>query len=281
MADWTPEQVEAIVADYLAMWDKDLRGLQYNKAEHNRQLQKRIKRSEGAVEKKHQNISAVFWHLGYPYLRGYKRLPNYQNYLRTVIEGRLENEPSLNHLVARAVQAAIKTTPPVRKIKDTRVPPPPRREIESLLKFEARKRTNFAPRNYLEMEAQNQSLGLAGEEFILKYEKEYLVSVGKHDLAKRVEHVSRTTGDYLGFDILSFETDGCEKLIEVKTTRYGALTRFFASTNEVDVSKKRKDQYQLYRLFNFDKGPQFFVLAGSLSETCQLKPATYSATPHS
>jgi hypothetical protein len=40
-------------------------------------------------------------------------------------------------------------------------------------------------------------------------------------LAQRLEPVSATRGDGHGNDILSFETSGADRLIEVKTTAYG------------------------------------------------------------
>jgi hypothetical protein len=98
-------------------------------------------------------------------------------------------------------------------------------------------------------------------------------------LANRIEHVANPKGDHLGFDILSFETDAREKLIEVKTTRFGALRPFFASKNEVEISEAREYEYQLYRLFNFARQPKLFVLPGSLRNTCSLDPMQYSALP--
>src|SRR5260370_41315478 len=119
-------------------------------------------------------------------------------------------------------------------------------------------------RTYPEMESRNQTLGLAGEKLALEFEHERLWRAGKKDLAERIEHVSHSKGDYLGFDISSFEVDGRERLIEVKTTRFGALTPFFASKNEVDLSQSRKDYYPLYRLFNFNPKAQLFVFTCSL-----------------
>ncbi|MFN0069389.1 MAG: DUF3883 domain-containing protein [Limisphaerales bacterium] len=98
-------------------------------------------------------------------------------------------------------------------------------------------------------------------------------------MADRVEHVAETTGDHLGFDIKSFETDGRDRLIEVKTTRFGALTPFFASKNEVEVSQAREAEYQLYRLYNFTKRPKLFALPGSLRNTCSLDPIQFFALP--
>ena len=279
--DWSQEEVESIVADYFAMWEQDLRGLDYNKAEHNRRLRLIIPgRNRSSVEQKHRNISAVLWHLGYPYLRGYKPLPKYQGLLRAVVEDRLATGTSLNQLVAKAVTIPAKSVPVVKSLKAIQVAPPRRKEMKDLVDDETRRRTNFVRRNYLEAEANNQSLGLAGEEFVLRYEHERLWRAGKRTLADRVDHVAKTKGDYLGFDILSFEISGRERLIEVKTTRYAAMTRFFASTNEVEVSESHKQEYHLHRLFNFDKQPQFFVLSGSLHDTCQLKPVSFSAVPN-
>ena len=98
-------------------------------------------------------------------------------------------------------------------------------------------------------------------------------------MAERIEHVARTKGDYLGYDILSFEVNGQERLIEVKTTAFGAMTPFFASRNEVEFSESRDAEYQLYRLFNFRRQPKLFALGGAVSRSCRLEPIQYSATP--
>ena len=57
---WSPEEVEATVADYFRMLSLEASGQPYNKAAHNRALLKQLSgRSRGAVELKHQNISAI------------------------------------------------------------------------------------------------------------------------------------------------------------------------------------------------------------------------------
>ena len=134
-------------------------------------------------------------------------------------------------------------------------------------------------RNYLEIEARNRSLGLKGEELVLQFEHERLWRAGLKSLANRIEHVSAIRGDHLGYDIHSFEENGRDRLIEVKTTRFGALTPFFVSRNEVSVSVVRQDEYQLYRLYCFAEHPKLFVLGGSLSSTCELEPASFTALP--
>ena len=83
---WSQEEVEATVSDYLEMLAMELRGQSFNKAEHNRILLSRLnQRSRGAIERKHQNISAVLIDLGYPYIDGYKPLFNYQELLYRVV----------------------------------------------------------------------------------------------------------------------------------------------------------------------------------------------------
>ena len=46
--------------------------------------------------------------------------------------------------------------------------------------------------------------------------------------SSRVERVLLTKGDGLGFDILSFDENGKDRLVEVKTTVYGLNTPFMS-----------------------------------------------------
>ncbi len=63
---WTQEEVEAAVTDYLEMPAQELRGLPFNKAEHNRALQQKLNsRTRASIERKHQNISEILIELGY------------------------------------------------------------------------------------------------------------------------------------------------------------------------------------------------------------------------
>ena len=132
--------------------------------------------------------------------------------------------------------------------------------------------------DYLEREAQNQSLGLADEQFIVKFEHWRLIALGQQRLADKVDHVSQSKGDGLGYDVLSFESDGKERFIEVKTTTFGRNTPFFVSRGELALSSAAKDQFHLYRLFEFRKAPRLFDLPGALNQHCTLDPVTYRAS---
>src|SRR6185437_11096406 len=99
--DWSREEVEATVADYLAMLSAELTGVPYNKAMHRRELMKLLNnRSEQAIEFKHANISAVLIDLGFPYIAGYKPRSNYQQLLYDVVSDRLAENPRLLNVAA-------------------------------------------------------------------------------------------------------------------------------------------------------------------------------------
>ena len=76
---WSDQENDLIVADYFAMLADDVYGRSYNKAEHRRGLLPLLNdRSEGSVEFKHQNISAVLKGLGEDWIPGYKPAFNFQ-----------------------------------------------------------------------------------------------------------------------------------------------------------------------------------------------------------
>ena len=278
--DWSSEEVAATVADYLAMLGHELRGERYNKSEHNRRLQAQLRgRSAGAIEFKHANISAVLIELGFPYIDGYKPRGNYQELLKDEVSARLEGDARLVRAADAFVQAAVDAAPAVLALSDILVPAP----VRDIVRNRVRERPVQDPIlrrgiNYLEREAHNASLGAAGELFALNVEHRRLWEAGQRDLAERIEHVSQTRGDGLGYDILSFDLDGRERLIEVKTTSFGAMTPFFASKREVSVSEERAQHFNLYRVFKFRESPKVFVLQGALHENCVLDPVQYRAS---
>ena len=77
----------------------------------------------------------------------------------------------------------------------------------------------------------------------MAYEKARLRTIGRIDLLDSVEQVSETLGPNAGYDIRSFEQDGKERFIEVKTTKYGKLTPFFVTANELLFSERNREQY--------------------------------------
>ena len=98
--------------------------------------------------------------------------------------------------------------------------------------------------NYLEREFRNRSLGAAGEQFVVNYERARLALAGQENLVENVEWVSRTTRRCgLDMTFLSFEKSGQERFIEVKTTRYGKQTPFFVSPNELQFLRASSEGF--------------------------------------
>lgn len=271
-------EVEATVADYLSMLGKELAGVPYNKAEHRRKLAMLLsRRSEQAIEFKHANISAALLDQGFPYISGYKPRSHYQDLLVEVVAERLSASKALLELAAADADQPM-VVPEVEHILSIvtdapHVTPGPSRVSEPRVTIPT------LTTNYVEREARNRSLGLAGEEFILGYERARLIRAGCEKLADRIEHTSQLKGDREGFDILSFETNGAERLIEVKTTKYGKETPFFVTRNELAVSEKSSPQYYVYRMFSFRTSPRLYTLRGAISGNCELTAASFLAVP--
>lgn len=268
--------MEACVADYLRMLTLELNGQRYNKTEHARALMRKLDgRSRQSIEFKHCNISAVMLALGYPCIDGYKPRGNYQALLAEVVEAQLQGNVPLQE----ATQAAVQRPAAEAALTDTAsvwVPTPkPTRVRETSAVYAPR----FSParRDYLAQEARNRSLGRAGELFVVELEARRLRAAGKARLSDRVEHVADTQGDGPGYDVLSFEEDGRERLIEVKTTAFSELTPFYVSRNELARSEADAARYHLYRLFNFRNRPRLFGLQGAIAAHCRLDAVSYLA----
>lgn len=274
--DWSREEVEACVADYLRMLTLELNGQRYSKANHARRLLAQLDgRSRASVEFKHCNISAVMLALDYPYIEGYKPRGNFQALLIDVVEAQLQCAPALQE----AAQAAV-LRPAVPALLDSPesvwVPPPRVQRIAEVPPTYA-PRFLAARRDYIAQESRNRSLGRAGELFVAELEARRLHAAGQPRLADRVEHVAATRGDGLGYDVLSFDEGGRERLIEVKTTAFGELTPFYVSRNEVARSEADAPSYHLYRLFDFRDRPRLFDLPGSIRSRCDLEAVTFLA----
>jgi len=269
--------VEATVADYFHMLRLELLGQAYNKSAHRRSLQERLSgRSEGAIEMKHQNISAVMMDLGAMPLRGYRGLPNYQSVLAEVVAEHLARDGRLDQAALNAVSQDAEQ-PLIANFSEFLVPPPvwtPRVATERADFIER----HPIKRDYLEREARNRSLGEAGEKLVLEFEVQRLHNMGCKRLADRVEHTSGVRGDGAGYDILSFDPDGRERYLEVKTTAFVETTPFYISRNEVRFSAEQAAQFRLCRVFDFRRKPRMFQIDGDIASSCRLDPINFRAS---
>src|SRR5690606_21402220 len=233
---WTDEENDLLVADYFAMLADDIFGRPYSKAEHRRRLLPLLNgRSEGSIEFKHQNISAVLKGLGEDWIPGYKPAFNFQMSLVDAVARWLARNPAWLGRVpdprpatGRQASASIWIGPP-----PTLSTQPPPQELEQTLpiarKVDVRSR-----------DERNRGLGRAGEERVLAHERATLKSAGRDDVARKVRWVSEEAGDGAGYDIASFTPDDQVRLIEVKTTNGWERTPFHVTRNELAVADERR-----------------------------------------
>ena len=272
---WTDDENDATVADYFAMLAKELGGRRYNKAEHNRRLQARIGRGRGAIEYKHQNISAVLKALAETWVVGYKPAYNIQNSLIDAVVRRLDSQPELF-----APDSGVDLAGGFRDRRSLYVSAPPTRsnelppgELEQMLgiaqKFDVAGR-----------DQRNRALGEAGEALVFDYERATLRAERRSDLAEQVKWVSRDEGDGAGYDIESFTHEGRPRLIEVKTTNGWERTPFHITRNELAVSEARNAEWCLFRLWNFAREPKAFELYPPLDAHVSLFATSYEAHLH-
>lgn len=269
---WTDSENDQIVADYFKMLAQDCAGQSYNKAAHNRDLQTRIDRNRNSIEFKHQNISAVLKALGEDWIPGYKPAWNYQASLEDAVARWLSHHPGWLHRPQSVTEMTLGEEPVLWiQPPPTHSNQPPPEELDRCIAT-ARK-FDVAARD-----ERNRILGRAGEKRALAHEKAVLTHSGRADLAARVRWVSDEDGDGAGYDIASFATDGCPRLIEVKTTNGWERTPFHISRNELAVAEERRTDWCITRLYNFARQPKAFELRPPLEAHVSLVATSYQAS---
>lgn len=161
----------------------------------------------------------------------------------------------------------IKSTPPKKK----------RKAVQSA-KVSAGKDINY------ERRLKNlKKIGDIGEELAIRIEKERLINEGQQELAEKIEWVSKTIGDGLGYDIKSYEKKNdiyIEKYIEVKSTTGSKNKPFDISANEVRISKELQNQYYIFRFYgigNQTNNVGYYIIQGDVEDNCTLEPTSFKA----
>jgi len=266
---WRDDELDAIVEDYFVMLAAELAGQHYVKSKHSAALMSKIGRSHRSVEFKHQNISAVLEALGLSWVPGYRPKSNYQNAIFDAIDRYLSSHKAILQVPAAPPvlldsTSTIFVTPPV--------PTEPIREIPPRLQRLVRK---FDP---VERDHRNRTLGKAGEEYVVGLERKRLKEICREDLARRVRWVADEDGDGSGYDVLSFNQSGGERLIEVKTTNGAARTPFFLTRNECDLAIERPMDWTIYRVHLYATSPRVFAISPPLDQALVLRPETWRAS---
>lgn len=273
--DWL--ECEFLVNDYVTMLEKHLVGASYSKSAHRRALRPRLNnRSEGSIEYKHQNVSAVLLELGLPYIPGYKPAFNYQQQLKQVVLSYLAGHQSVVDEVNLVADKVADASEYYERGWDSVFDPDPPERIPHV----AESRPGYLAKriDFSERERRNRQLGESAEKFVLRMEKQRLIAEGRPDLAEEVEWSSEKRGDGLGYDIRSFDVSGDqERFLEVKATRSGKYQPFFISENERSFSNEFSEAFRLYRVYDFGLASRFFILPGAIEQHVHLTPQNYRA----
>jgi hypothetical protein len=266
---WTDDELDAIIADYFTMLDAELAQRPYVKSHHSKALMNRISRTHRSVEFKHQNISAVLEELGLPWIPGYKPKRNYQGAIFDAIDRFLSVHDDVPY---RQPPPAIFQ---LSEDADVFIDPP---SLERKAERPARLKRLVRKFDPVERDFRNRSLGKAGEEFVLEVERKKLRDLARGDLARKIRWVAQEDGDGAGYDILSFDRSGRERLIEVKTTNGAARTPFFLTRNEYEVANAYAGTWRLYRVHLFAQTPRIFAIRPPLESVLHLDTAAWRAS---
>lgn len=169
------------------------------------------------------------------------------------------------------MDAVWKNVVPDKIPKDTLIRRNPPQGIETLPEINPSFTGGFT--DYVAQQKENTELGNAGEDLVIKYEKSLLINE-RPDLAAKVVKVL----DGKGYDILSFNLNGNEKYIEVKTTGQGENAAFNLTITELIFMKQNVGKLNLYRLYDFNKENNtalFYILDGDIESKIFTQPMQF------
>nr|WP_315224517.1 DUF3883 domain-containing protein [uncultured Flavobacterium sp.] len=128
-------------------------------------------------------------------------------------------------------------------------------------------------KDFIQESIDKKEIGDAGEELVKQYEINRLKNIGYDDLSVSVKIVK----DGMGYDILSFDENRKPKYIEVKTTSGKSLTPFYYSINEKLFAEQNKEQYFIYRLYNYDEESNTadFYIIKNVNENLLMQPIEF------
>jgi len=261
--------VATVVEAYFSLLQLDISGQSFNKSAHYRSLAEITGRSPKSIERKFQNISAILDLLGHPWITGLAPLANFQQALAREVEQRL---PSFDiQLDNSTTKIGLEESRAIFIEQAPNLEPQP----EVVPDYMERLARKFDP---VLRDSRNRTLGMAGEMLALKNERERLITLGRPNLAEKIQWVSDEQGDGAGYDILSYEPDGKERFVEVKTTNGHSRTPFFITKNELGFAKETGEQYVIFRLFDFARMPRAYEMSPPFDEKIKLEPQLLKAS---
>ena len=152
--------------------------------------------------------------------------------------------------------------------------------------FKGNKNKNYMPTvrlyNFEKINERNLKKGNKAEDLVMDFEKLRLANQGYANLVEKVEHVSKTKGDGLGYDILSYDiVDGIivPIYIEVKGTTLDENSPFDITKNELEIAKIHGKNYKIYRVSSLGQNvAKCFIMDGEeIFKKLDFEPIAYKA----
>lgn len=116
----------------------------------------------------------------------------------------------------------------------------------------------ISPEEFIRLNQIMAENGALGEELVVNAERRRLRRAGLLELATKVRWISQESVTE-GYDIVSFETDGTERFIEVKST-VGQQKTFDISDNEWRTACHLGEKYYIYRVMSVRSKPSVIHL---------------------
>jgi len=133
--------------------------------------------------------------------------------------------------------------------------------------------------DYIKKAKEQNQTGLIGERLALDIERQRLQDLYL-DPDQYLKRVSVESDSY-GYDLESVDYKNGKLVkiyIEVKASKDYIDNSFYISKNELEVSKKKKETYRIFRIFDITSiTPKFYIADGEIEENFYLDPVTYSA----
>ena len=102
----------------------------------------------------------------------------------------------------------------------------------------------------------SKKVGDAGEKIVFGYEQKRLIELGLEDLSSHVRWLA-DEGEHPGYDILSYNEDGSERWIEVKTSKGSAISVIEITENERKTAEAAPEgRYWIYLVTKVFTRPQ-------------------------
>jgi len=148
--------------------------------------------------------------------------------------------------------------PPIETVKSEFI----ELETDQLPTKEGKKNKKREKADYSAQSKKFKRIGDRGEQIVVLAERQILTKNGRPDLAKKVDHISKRD-DSVGYDIQSYDLDGKEKFIEVKSTLKDIGIRdSYISNNELSTAKSIENFY-FYFVYNVGhKKPKIWRVSG-------------------